>query len=393
MFKNKKFVLGTIAVVLLVIVTVLVVNRKNQTNTNKDKDVIKIGAILPLTGPASFAGELTKRGIDIAIKHQNNNGINGRKILVIYEDSVNQAKEGVAAYNKLSENDNIDIFVSIYSVPTVAILSSALVKEKNGGLFVTSHIAKTDITTLYPKIFNVAQSTQQEAETLAKFFYNSKHMKRVVTYSVDDDFGKDFVRYFIENFTALGGTVVKSGNYKGENPDHRQQLTILKSFNSDFCLFAGADQRIAKAIRQGREIGLNVPYAVSSTISTTELKNMLPQDISSVYYVAPECNVKDNSKDLLDTNSILIVNDYRNTYKAELDFASGFPCAAMQFLFEGIKQSKTLSTEDIFTSLAQIKELNTVVGKVEFDNRTRTAKFKLVVMNMLDNKKSELVWE
>jgi branched-chain amino acid transport system substrate-binding protein len=68
--------------------------KKKQINTNDDKDVIKIGAIIPLTGPAGAVGVEVKNGIECAVEKFNNENISNRKQLkVIFEDSANEPKK------------------------------------------------------------------------------------------------------------------------------------------------------------------------------------------------------------------------------------------------------------------------------------------------------------
>ena len=69
---------------------------------DKEPQVIKIGAILPLTGPIAFFGEYEKNAINIACSEINDRGgIKGKKVEVIYEDSQNDPKKAVNAFNKL----------------------------------------------------------------------------------------------------------------------------------------------------------------------------------------------------------------------------------------------------------------------------------------------------
>ena len=79
------------------------------------KDVIKIGAILPLTGPAAQYGKMLKNGMELAKEEINaNSGVDGKQIEIIYEDDQSQAAAGVSAINKLksqvTEKDNLIIY-------------------------------------------------------------------------------------------------------------------------------------------------------------------------------------------------------------------------------------------------------------------------------------------
>ena len=65
MNKNRKTLLGLILVTLVVAVGYFVW-RNSQEKTPSDKEKIKIGVILPLTGGGAIYGEDIKKGIDLA---------------------------------------------------------------------------------------------------------------------------------------------------------------------------------------------------------------------------------------------------------------------------------------------------------------------------------------
>ena len=52
------------------------------------QNIIKVGVLMPISGPGSYFGVMGKEGIDLALEQVNRgNGINGTKIQVQYEDS------------------------------------------------------------------------------------------------------------------------------------------------------------------------------------------------------------------------------------------------------------------------------------------------------------------
>lgn len=57
----------------------------SQTGSAADQ-VIKIGALLPMSGPGSYFGAQDKQGIELALEQLNKAGVNGYKFEVQYED-------------------------------------------------------------------------------------------------------------------------------------------------------------------------------------------------------------------------------------------------------------------------------------------------------------------
>ena len=49
--------------------------------------VIKIGGLLPMSGPGSYFGAQDKQGVELALDQLNKSGVNGYKFEIRYEDS------------------------------------------------------------------------------------------------------------------------------------------------------------------------------------------------------------------------------------------------------------------------------------------------------------------
>src|SRR3990167_1877096 len=87
----------------------------------KEEDVIKIGAILPLTGDVAIYGNNTKEGIDLAVEEINKHGgINGKNIRILYEDSKAEPRTGVTVLQNLISKDKVQVIID-NSVSSVAL--------------------------------------------------------------------------------------------------------------------------------------------------------------------------------------------------------------------------------------------------------------------------------
>ena len=72
------------------------------------KPAIKLGAILPLTGPSAATGQDMKDGYELAREQINAaGGANGAPSEVIYEDDQNDPATAVAAWEKLVSSDKV----------------------------------------------------------------------------------------------------------------------------------------------------------------------------------------------------------------------------------------------------------------------------------------------
>lgn len=123
---NKKNWIWIALAIIVVVGGVLIYNNSKKP---KDEDVIKIGAILPLTGELAVYGIPAKNGIDLAITKLQNDNTNIR-IEVFYEDSKGEPKTAVTAIRKLITNNNVDFIVGDLLSSTTLAMASIANKEK-----------------------------------------------------------------------------------------------------------------------------------------------------------------------------------------------------------------------------------------------------------------------
>src|SRR5690606_38342396 len=87
-------------------------------NSSEKVDVVKIGAILPLTGSAASIGEMSKRAMELAVEEINENGgiesLGGAKLELVFGDSEGKPQVGVSETERLITKENVAILTGAY---------------------------------------------------------------------------------------------------------------------------------------------------------------------------------------------------------------------------------------------------------------------------------------
>ncbi|MDO9631368.1 MAG: ABC transporter substrate-binding protein, partial [Humidesulfovibrio sp.] len=79
---------------------------------SKESDSLKIGAVLSVTGPASFLGEPEKNTLLMLQDELNaKGGVDGRKVQVIVYDDESDVNKCVMAAKKLIEQDHVAVVI------------------------------------------------------------------------------------------------------------------------------------------------------------------------------------------------------------------------------------------------------------------------------------------
>ncbi len=73
-------------------------------------EIVKVGVLIPLTGPLGYFGEEIKEGIELA-KDEINQNANGKRIELVYQDSKCDAKEVSTGLNTLDNVEQVDAII------------------------------------------------------------------------------------------------------------------------------------------------------------------------------------------------------------------------------------------------------------------------------------------
>src|SRR3989344_8219254 len=143
--EKKQIWIGILVVVLVGTAIGLLFAQGSLTGLSvQEKNEVLIGFIGPLSGDASIIGEVEKNAAEIAVEEINqNNGIDGKKIRMIYEDGKCNGKDASIAANKLITIDKLKILFVICSAENLAVAPLA---EKNKVIQFAAWASHPDIT-------------------------------------------------------------------------------------------------------------------------------------------------------------------------------------------------------------------------------------------------------
>ena len=244
----KKLWIGIGIAVVVILLAVFIV-----TQTKKEPEVIKIGAILPLTGGGAKYGEEAKNGIELAIEDLKNS-----KIEVLYEDDQGTANGAVNAFNKLVESAKVPVIIGpMYSSTALAI--APLGQRKKVVIFSPS-ASSPDLTEAGDYFFRNWPSDIYEGNEMAKFAHDTLNLKTIAILSVNLDYGVGLTKVFEKVFKSLGGQILTTEYYDQGATDFRTQLSKIKSLNPEAIYLPGYYSEIGLILKQAKEIGIKTRF-------------------------------------------------------------------------------------------------------------------------------------
>jgi branched-chain amino acid transport system substrate-binding protein len=233
---------------------------------------IKIGNIMPYSGPASAYGVIGKTEQAYFNKINAEGGINGRKInFVSYDDGYSPPKT-VEQARKLVESDEVLIIFNSLGTPPNSAIQKYMNSKKVPQLFVATGATKWNDPKEFPWTMGWQPNYQSESRIYAKYILKEKPNAKIAILYQNDDYGKDYVKGLKDGLGAKAASmIVAEESYETTQPTIDSSIVKLKSTNADVFFNVTTPKFAAQAIKKMAEIEwkpLHLLNNVSSSIGS-----------------------------------------------------------------------------------------------------------------------------
>jgi branched-chain amino acid transport system substrate-binding protein len=193
-------------------------------------DPLKIGLILPLTGPFASTGKQIEAACRLYIA-KNGDTVAGRKVELIVKDDTGLAPETTKRIaQELVVQDKVTVLAGFGLTP-LALAAAPVATEAKVPMIVMA-AATGMIPTRSPFIVRTGFTLPQVTAPIAEWALKNK-IKRVVTMVTDYGPGLDAEKTFVTVFKAGGGEIVESIKTPLRNPDYAPFLQRAKDAKPD----------------------------------------------------------------------------------------------------------------------------------------------------------------
>src|SRR3982750_1848303 len=254
---------------------------QKKYNTGATDTEIKIGNIMPYSGPASAYGVIGKTEAAYFKKINDAGGINGRKINFISYDDAYSPPKTVEQARKLVESDEVlFIFNSLGTPPNTAI-QKYMNSKKVPQLFVATGATKWNDPKEFPWTMGWQPNYQSETQIYAKYILKEKPDAKIAVLYQNDDYGKDYLKGLKDGLGAKAASmIVIEESYETSEPTIDSHIVKLKSTNADVFVNISTPKFAAQAIKKPPEIAWgalhflnNVSASIGSVITPAGMEN------------------------------------------------------------------------------------------------------------------------
>lgn len=331
------------------------------------KPGLKLGLVVPLSGPSARFGGFASHGAELAVKQINAaGGVNGGPITLARGDSQGTPVESVSAARRmLSDGGYQAILGDIASSATIALQP---VMEDAKVVLLNAASSNPDITYKagvggYKWTFRSYPTDELRAKVVLQYGAEKRGFTRYAALSVDSDYGRGAVAFSKKYLPEFKCELVSEDYYKDDETDFRPVLSRIRSRNVQAILSYGLPDATRLLGRQMQEVGLAGKAFLMGSGEFT-----YPDTIKAaprVFEGAVE--VQAWATDVPNPRSQQFVADYKAAYGTEVPNVHSYThWEAVHLLAAAAQAAKGPGNEELRDALAGI-EYDGATGPIRFD--------------------------
>lgn len=269
LFKRLIQVMGT-ALVLTAVTSSAFAQKKYDVGATDTE--IKLGNIMPYSGPASAYGAIGKAEEAYFRKINDEGGINGRKIKFISYDDGYSPPKAVEQARKLVESDEVLALVSPMGTPSNSAIQKYLNLKKVPHLFPATNASKWADPVNFPWTMGpVGMGYLSEGRVFATYLLKEKPGEKIAVLYQNDDFGKELLKGLKAGLGDKASLVVAEAGYEVSDPTVESQIVTLKHSGATVLMSFATPKFVSQSIKRVAQIGwtpLHFVPSVASSIGT-----------------------------------------------------------------------------------------------------------------------------
>jgi branched-chain amino acid transport system substrate-binding protein len=317
---------------------------------------VKVGAVLSVTGPASFLGDPEKKTLDMYVEEINaKGGVNGQKLQLILYDDAGDANNARTFATRLIEDDRVVAMVG--GTTTGTTLAMMPVFEEAQIPFISLGGAIQIIEPVRKWVFKTPHTDKMACQRIFSDL-KQRHLTTIALISGTDAFGKSMRDQCVAIASADGITIAHEESYGPRDSDMTPQLTNIRNkAGVQAVVNAGFGQGPAVVTRNYRQLALTQPLYQSHGVASKQFIDLTGPAADGVRLPAAALLVADKLVDS-DPQKAIVVN-YTRTYQQKtgqpVSTFGGHAYDGLMLLTEAMERAKSADPAKVREELEKTK--------------------------------------
>jgi branched-chain amino acid transport system substrate-binding protein len=325
------------------------------------QEEIVIGEYASLTGGSASFGQSSHKGTALAIEEINAaGGILGKKLKLITEDDQSQAGQPATIARKLIAQDKAVAVLG--EVASSKSLEAAPICQQNKVPMISPASTNPKVTEVGDYIFRVCFIDPFQGTVMSKFAQSKGWKNIAVLTDVKQDYSVGLAEFFIKDFKASGGQIVKEQKYSTGDKDFKPQLTSIKAAKPDAIFVPGYYAEVSLIAKQARLLGIKVPLLGGDGWVGDSLLKVAGNALDGSFF---SCHYSSDDKSPIVQG---FVEKFKAKYNGEVpDDMAALGYDSAMILADAIKRAGTTEPEKLRAAIAETKDHQGVTGKITLD--------------------------
>jgi branched-chain amino acid transport system substrate-binding protein len=323
-------------------------------------DTIKIGMVVPVTGPAADVGRYALTGAKIALDRVNRSGgVLGKQLELVTEDDQTTNPGAVLAFSKLAAEPDIIAFLGPVRSTQNHAIANDILKAAKPVCFGGTDPKLTKMGN--PWFIRFRPNDTYSARVIASYGIETLGKKNWALVHSTDAFGTSANNLLAAAIDKLGAKVVIDQGYPNQSQDFTPVVLAIKSSGADVMgTYMTFENDQAIFARQLRQLGVTIPWVGSPTTVATATLKLAGSALWGTYAIADFA--VDSSPEAKEFARL-----YSAVSKAPPDLQSAWPYDAIGVLSAAINKAGSTDPGKIRDAILSTRGYKGAEGEYNFD--------------------------
>lgn len=251
--------------------------------TSGVEDTVTLAVVSPVTGDSAEYGIHFNVGAQMAADKINEaGGINGKQVVLKSFDSKNDAKEAAEVARLICQDKTILATIGDFS--STCCMATAPIYEENKTVQISPSAGLIDFPRVGPYNFSTTGVQENDGGFLMNRVINEKMgAKSVAIVYTNNDYGLNMLSYMTQEAEADGVVITDTEAIASGEKDFTAIVSKMRQTEPEAVAIMGSYNEVANCVKQIRQVGWDVPVAISGSALTDQLVELLGDDVNGIY--------------------------------------------------------------------------------------------------------------
>lgn len=251
--------------------------------TSGAQDTVTLAVVSPVTGDSAEYGIHFNVGAQMAADKINEaGGINGKQVVLKSFDSKNDAKEAAEVARLICQDKTILATIGDFS--STCCMATAPIYEENKTVQISPSAGLIDFPRVGPYNFSTTGVQENDGGFLMNRVINEKMgAKSVAIVYTNNDYGLNMLSYMTQEAEADGVVITDTEAVASGEKDFTAIVSKMRQTEPEAVAIGGSYNEVANCVKQIRQVGWDVPVAISGSALTDQLVELLGDDVNDIY--------------------------------------------------------------------------------------------------------------